>query len=348
MKNSTQTKAEQLKNILLEKIRSGEYPVGSKLPSMRVLVKTYSMCKFTVAQVLNNMSEKGYILQENRRAAKVLKCPARYKIGLFYLSSEIQYKSFWGEFYRGIHDEVKTHSDFEIIDIIDTDFARRFDPAGLDGTLVMGSPGTRAVTANGVVAEDHPMVYVYNCPTDKKYCGVTSDFSEAMLQYISLMHSQGCRKIIYVNRMQNNNVTENKLKWLKHAAEMNNTAIEIMDFAPDDLIKENIYSKFLSLFSAENSIDGVILTSDKFAGPVFRAAYECGKNIPQDIKVASIDNLSDGAYMIPTLTTLELDRYAQGKAAAQMLIGKILEPDSVYGPRFFPAHPIFRESLTVQ
>lgn len=345
MKNNLESKAGQLKNILLERIRSGEYPVGSKMPSIRELVKSENMCKSTVAQVLNILNDSGYIKLEHRKAAKVMKRPAKYRIGLFYMLSGVKYNFFWGEFVRGIRDEIKRHPDFELTELFNPRRGCSFDPSGLDGTLIMGSKGIKAIAPDGTEIKDHPSVYVYTCPAEGDFRGVTSDFSQAIQEYIRQMHLQGCRRIVLVRRVEDNKSSNSKLFWFRYAAEKYNIKATEINLTDTNTAKAEIYREFLRLFAEKESVDGIIVTSDQYALPVYRAAHECGKKIPDDLKVAGVDNLSDGVYMTPSLTSLELDRYRQGEAAVRLLIKRILDPEAQFEQMIFPAHPVYRESL---
>jgi len=54
----------QLKELLEEKILSGEYPPGFMLPSEQELEKQYSLSRITVRQALNELSMEGLILRK--------------------------------------------------------------------------------------------------------------------------------------------------------------------------------------------------------------------------------------------------------------------------------------------
>lgn len=45
----------QLKEIIVSKVRSGEYPLGSKLPSERELAETFGISRMTVRQTMNHL-----------------------------------------------------------------------------------------------------------------------------------------------------------------------------------------------------------------------------------------------------------------------------------------------------
>jgi GntR family transcriptional regulator len=61
----------QLKNIILKKIQSGEYPEGSLIPSERDLGETFSISRMTVRQALNQLVTEGVLNREKGRGTFV-------------------------------------------------------------------------------------------------------------------------------------------------------------------------------------------------------------------------------------------------------------------------------------
>lgn len=61
----------QLKNIILQRIRSGEYPEGSLIPSERDLGASYGISRMTVRQALNQLVNEGVLNREKGRGTFV-------------------------------------------------------------------------------------------------------------------------------------------------------------------------------------------------------------------------------------------------------------------------------------
>jgi GntR family transcriptional regulator len=61
----------QLKNIILKKIQSGEYPVGSLIPSERDLGENFGISRMTVRQALNQLVLEGVLNREKGRGTFV-------------------------------------------------------------------------------------------------------------------------------------------------------------------------------------------------------------------------------------------------------------------------------------
>ena len=347
METVLKSKAEQLQDFLLEEIRSGAYPVGGRMPSIRDLVRDHNICKFTVAHVYNRLHERGYIHLEPRKAARVIKSPAKHLIQLRYLNSEVQNEMFWGEFYRGIHDEASKFPDYEIVDVMGKKGETCVEAGNFSATLVMGASKTPVVSSNNRKTKEHPLVYVYNHPVDEDSNFVSSDFSSALNECVGVMARAGCRRIISVIRVERSSaVTHDKETLVCDAAAKHSMEYQKVVVPQGINAKAEIYRFCRELLSDDPVGNGIFLVSDQIAAPVLRAAHDCGIRIPEDLKVVGCDNLNDGAYYVPALTTIELDRYEQGRAALRMVVESLENPGKTFRHELFPAKVVYRESLS--
>lgn len=57
----------QLKQLIIEKIESGDYPVESKIPSEQELCELYGISRPTVRQAINELTNNGYLYKEKAR-----------------------------------------------------------------------------------------------------------------------------------------------------------------------------------------------------------------------------------------------------------------------------------------
>ncbi|MFC7404741.1 LacI family DNA-binding transcriptional regulator [Georgenia alba] len=73
----------------------------------------------------------------------------------------------------------------------------------------------------------------------------------------------------------------------------------------------------------EDRPTAIIAGSDLVAGGVIEAARERGWEIPRDLSVTGWDNLGLGAYLQPTLTTVDVDHMQLGHAAMSRLIATL-------------------------
>jgi DNA-binding LacI/PurR family transcriptional regulator len=69
--------------------------------------------------------------------------------------------------------------------------------------------------------------------------------------------------------------------------------------------------------------DAVFCFNDTLALGAIRVLHEHGVRVPADIAVAGFDNIEDGRFSIPTLTTVAPDKKHIARLAVQLLAGRI-------------------------
>ncbi|MCX7711236.1 MAG: GntR family transcriptional regulator [Clostridia bacterium] len=63
----------QLKNLILEKIESGDYPENSKIPSEEEMCEAYNISRPTVRQAITELTNNGYLYKEKGKGTFVAK-----------------------------------------------------------------------------------------------------------------------------------------------------------------------------------------------------------------------------------------------------------------------------------
>jgi DNA-binding LacI/PurR family transcriptional regulator len=70
--------------------------------------------------------------------------------------------------------------------------------------------------------------------------------------------------------------------------------------------------------------DAVFCFNDLTAFGALHALHQAGYRVPEDVAVVGFDNLEEGAYSTPSLTTIAPDKQEIGRIATSFLIGRIL------------------------
>ena len=73
----------QLKNLIIQKIESGEYPVESKIPSEQELCEQYDISRPTVRQAVSELTNNGYLYKEKGKGTYVAKTKSKVDIKNF-------------------------------------------------------------------------------------------------------------------------------------------------------------------------------------------------------------------------------------------------------------------------
>jgi LacI family transcriptional regulator len=88
----------------------------------------------------------------------------------------------------------------------------------------------------------------------------------------------------------------------------------------------------------------VVVINDLLAIGTLRAIADAGLRVPDDVSVASFDDISMAAYLNPRLTTVQLDAEQYGRAAAQLLFRRLNNPKLPPQQRYLASQLIIRES----
>ncbi len=84
------------------------------------------------------------------------------------------------------------------------------------------------------------------------------------------------------------------------------------------------YQALQTLLETGQRFDAVFCFNDLTAFGALRALHQAGYRVPEDVAVIGFDNLEEGAYSTPSLTTIAPDKQEIGRIATAFLIGRIL------------------------
>jgi LacI family gluconate utilization system Gnt-I transcriptional repressor len=95
-------------------------------------------------------------------------------------------------------------------------------------------------------------------------------------------------------------------------------ALELLSAAPASI--QLGVELFGELLARHPDIDAIFFSNDDLAHGALYGALKMGIKVPQQISIAGFNNLQEGAYTVPPLTTIHTSRSEIGRRAAQMLL----------------------------
>jgi DNA-binding LacI/PurR family transcriptional regulator len=72
--------------------------------------------------------------------------------------------------------------------------------------------------------------------------------------------------------------------------------------------------------------DAVFAFNDLTAIGVMRACYDRGIRVPADVAVIGFDDLEEGRYAVPSLSTISPDKDFIGQTAVRLLAARLAQP----------------------
>lgn len=189
-----------------------------------------------------------------------------------------------------------------------------------DGTMLVGSFTPEHLKAlleivPGALLLDNPGDASIEMPYES-FC-----FDNIEAGRIATNHLLKCgrKNILLVNGIKEHFFSREFKQGHKEALEANKVEIDEDLIVNTDFTSEGAYTAVSGALDNKVKFDAV-LTNDEMASGVYRALFEHGLKIPQDISVCGCDGLPVGLHLFPFLTTVVLDYDDLGRRAIRHLL----------------------------
>ena len=210
----------------------------------------------------------------------------------------------------------------------------RFEEDETDGFYLMASGIADGAILLENILEDARVDYfeqknipyvVFGEPVNQNVPSVSLDNYEVGYQGGKYLADKGFDKIALFIGEKKFLSTQNRISGF--SAAMKEHGKEELVFSGIDTV-EKAYKKATEVLD-QQKIEAFFVSGDERALGVYRAIYEKGLSIPEDIAVLGIDNITLGEYYYPPISTIEQDFEILAKTCIDYLISKIENPDSV-------------------
>jgi len=114
--------------------------------------------------------------------------------------------------------------------------------------------------------------------------------------------------------------------------------------ATDDWDAQVARDGVIKMLAGSEPPDALFCFTDTMAFGAYRALYEVGLRVPEDIAVAGFDDIDDARLFTPALTTVTFDRREFVEAALDLLIRRIDNPRAAPDTAVVPHRLAIRES----
>lgn len=337
--SDNQYKYQQLKDYLIGKISSGEYPSGFQLASEPQLCEQFNLSRNTTRQALLELEQSGYIYRLKGKGTFVKgNTPQKsQKIALLIYDTAYMTYPVTAELIRGIDDVLcknnyaldifasKRTLEAEQINNLTTTYA---------GFLI-GAFQIEEVILKELVASERCCLFVKNYLDKYKDKACLIDFERAGFLSCEHLISQGCQNLGLVYRGEEINISRDfaqgaKAAALEYGCKLKQVNQKVCSF--DNLTEYNaIAEEFIA-----NKVDGIVCFGDEFAIHLLDEFKQKNINVPQDIKIVGCNNILQSKFSNPSLTTIEIPTYKLGQLAGENLLnliaGKALDKKLTIAP----------------
>jgi len=109
---------------------------------------------------------------------------------------------------------------------------------------------------------------------------------------------------------------------------------------------EGMYQGFIELLDEIPELTGLVVSYAATLGGVYRAAFERGLQIPDDLSIVGIAGETSAGLLVPALTGFDSQNFTRGYRAAKILLRMLQTDDFAPEQVFLPFDLIVRETTT--
>jgi len=205
----------------------------------------------------------------------------------------------------------------------------------IDGLIL--SPA--AIDRDDVLARSNttPMVLVGERVYDVPYDHIAIDNVAASIAAVRHLLDLGRRRIAFIGSRADVHVQPAQLRLLGYREALEAAGIEYdpaLVVTTDGFGRRDGADGLRPLMELAKPPDAVFAYNDLIGVRVLRAANELGLSVPDDLAVVGFDDIEEGRYSNPTLTTISPDKAGIGRTAVAALVGRL------EGTRSDPPHEV--------
>jgi LacI family transcriptional regulator len=157
------------------------------------------------------------------------------------------------------------------------------------------------------------VVFADFAPPDDEVDSVQSDLVLATRKLLTALVEMGYRRIAYLGWNDVRAMTY--VNWMREARLYDEHLAR-----GDNNTEEGGYRAAKILLSEGHKVDALVTFNDNMAVGAYRAIHELGLSIPDDIAVASFNDISVAQFMNPPLSTVHLPAEEIGETAVELLL----------------------------
>lgn len=188
----------------------------------------------------------------------------------------------------------------------------------VDGLILTGYPLNKEEELRGLLKLEK-VVSIDRYIEDEHFCQIITDNYQSAYEMTSYLISQGHKRIACLTGPNGLYINEERLRGYKDALAAYQISFD------QELIREGTFElasgvKEGKWFLEHTDATVLFCFNDLMAQGVYKACWQMGKSIPEDLSLVGFDDIYTAELMTPALTTIKQPNYEIGQAAAEILV----------------------------
>ena len=371
----------RIMKMLIEKIESGEYPLGSKLPTESELSEECYVSRITSRRALNELAQIGYVVRKRRTGTFVTRTTAsniNYTIngermaegkapGVIGLIFPFNAASYDGqEFLNGVLDVTNKHRYYTIVQNSLSNYQteraiiERYTTDRLNGIIYYPiNSNSNFIPLAHLASIGYPIVTIDKTMDGLNLPSVVSDNTRGFYGITKHIIQAGHRNIGIFSDTAIDSASslrdrfEGFLSALaeysipfnpRHVFTPKQIVYDKPDFVPPDYMQKRnkLYMKNIDSFMSDG-VTAIQCMSDGTVHQLLSACEYLKVKIPRDLSVSGFDGWPETTTL--KFTTVKQDLYEMGRQAAELIIEKIDNPGTPARQVVTPSQMLYKNSI---
>lgn len=331
------TKKMQIYDLLKERIESGFYPPGSRLPKEIDLASELKIARITLRPALELLEMERLVSRVKGRGTFVRDCPAEQTRILLLLSEVENRPDNVSNPFLYILPCIQSAADRMNVKLVSCDAdllltsksawcAEKIRRNGIRGILWLNNNFTGTEPQLETVREmGLPVLLPHANPADMETTGFTvmaTNYEELMKDGLKYLAAQGHRRVAYIGSPDMRGIhPERYLEWVREAGMDPDPALLRLVKWRDG--KQVVFDALKSLTALPEPPTAIFSYSDCLSLWVYEYCHREKLRIPEDVAVLSIGGQIGCDFLNPPLSALEYGNEEIGKAAVELMLEMI-------------------------
>lgn len=342
--------------IIQQRIRSGRYRPGERIPGERDLAAELRVSQMTMNRALMELEKEGWIRREHGRGTFVPEdfCPPPpevLQIGVVaHIPAEHALEDFYlGSLFRGMQRAIVNSSVSLSVLQVPADEIEKIREALLDGLLVLDMLEQNVEKVNQLYREGLKMVVIGASWKGLEVPFVDSDNVAGTRAALEHLLGLGHRRIGGVFALPNTCNTQDRLRTFREILQERGIQIDDAFLLMEEeaiSISETGREKLRWMLRSSARPTAFFCGGYYLALNVMRIAREEGLHIPEDLSVVGFDDPVSAALLSPPLTTVRQPLDEMGRLATETLLEWLKNTAPPRHGVVLPTHLMVRQSTT--
>jgi len=222
---------------------------------------------------------------------------------------------------------------------------RLFFDSNVDGVLLVGAFADETVM-RAASERSIPLVLVDAYAPAPIYDAVLSDNIQGAYEAVAYLLRHGHRHIGLVGSLPHTYPSIDDRRTGYQRA-LSDNAIKQAYFADSHWQIDEACTATLRLLRRHPQITALFGCNDESALGALRAVEQLGRRVPHDVSIVGFDDIERAQHVVPSLTTMHVDKPTMGRLAVQLLANRVEFPNAAPATAVVRTRLIERESVAM-